>query len=152
MLVAARIPGAGMDGLYAVLDRFHEQTSIRITGHRLTAASSRQNSPQAALRRLRFHALLTKLSMTANKRLPPFIKGEVEKRKLKAKRLNERLKLSASSNQALALAILSVGGLQYMFDPAAAKPDGQHIMLAVAAGFVLEIVAIYIVGKMKAEN
>lgn len=72
--------------------------------------------------------------------------------KLKAKRFNERLKLVAAFFHSLALAVLGLGALRLVFDPGAARPGFWLILLAIIGAVVLEAIALYILGKLKAEN
>ncbi|WP_062236865.1 hypothetical protein [Aureimonas sp. N4] len=72
--------------------------------------------------------------------------------KLTAKRFNERVKLVVAILHSVALAIFGLGGLRLAFDPTVQPPAMAAIILAIVIPMVLEGIAFYILGKLKAEN
>ena len=72
--------------------------------------------------------------------------------KLRRKRFNERLKMIANYVHGVALAVLGLGVLRFLFDPAADALEWWRLAVAVFVSFAFEVGALYILGWTQPED
>ena len=65
---------------------------------------------------------------------------------------NERLKLVVNFAHAVALAVLGVGVLCFVLDPGAASLELGRLVLTGLAALAIEVVALYLLGRLKPED
>ena len=65
---------------------------------------------------------------------------------------NERLKLVVNFAHAVALAVLGVGVLRFALDPGAASLELSRLVLTGLAALAIEVVALYLLGRLKPED
>ena len=65
---------------------------------------------------------------------------------------NERLKLVVNFAHAVALAVLGVGVLRFVLDPGAAPVELGRLVLTGLAALAIEVLALYLLGRLKPED
>ena len=65
---------------------------------------------------------------------------------------NERLKLVVNFTHAVALAVLGVGVLRFVLDPRAVPLELGRLLLSGLATLAIEVVALYLLGRLKPED